>query len=123
MKENHKEKTWSPLDVCEGNWKSAEEDPEEALALVLKEVDQGFVDEWTGDLDQAKEKWKDIAVGKLGVRRVEGKGPRPVMDSTAPGLNGGVSLQEKSLQPFDMGTYRTCTARTPPRHGRPSHST
>ena len=66
-------KTSTCLDICEGNWKSADGDPAEALELVMQEVSKGFVDIWPSSLDDAKRKWTHIAVGKLGVRRIPGK--------------------------------------------------
>ena len=92
-----KEKAYSALDVCEGNWQSAEVDEDEALSLVLREVELGFVREWHGTIDQARERWTHIAVGKHGVRKNPGKEARLVLDSTAPGVNNGVTILEKKL--------------------------
>ena len=85
--------------MCEGKWKIAEATPQEALDLVLDEVQQGFVKEWKGSVQDAQQHWQHVAVGKLGIRRVPGKDSRLVLDSTAPGLNGGVQIQEKRSTP------------------------
>ena len=98
-KKEKKENVHSQLDICGGNWQSAEEDPDEALRLVLEEVDAGFVKELPGDLDQAKATWDHNALGKLGVRTVPGKKSRLVLGSTAPGLNQGVTIHERALYP------------------------
>ena len=64
-KKEKKDKVHSQLDICKGNWQSAEEDPDGARRLVFEEVDAGFVKELPGDLDQAKATWDHIALGTL----------------------------------------------------------
>ena len=53
----------------------------------------------TAPIDEAKTTWQHNAVGKLGVRRVPGKESRFVLDSRAPGLNGGVAIEEQAFNP------------------------
>ena len=73
---------------CVGNWASADTDPSLTAALVQEDVAQGFVVPFAGDRAAAHRKWPGkTAIGKLGVVVADGRKPRLVLDSTAPGVN------------------------------------
>ena len=86
---DHKEsEALTQLDLCTGNWKAADEHPQEASALIAKEIEQGWVEQTNMSLEQAKAFWpKGVALGKLNVVFAEGKDPRLVLDSTICGVN------------------------------------
>ena len=89
------------LDMCEGNWKAAEEHPEEVRALIQKEIEQGWVIETHMTLEQAKKHWpKGTALGKLNLVLAEGRDPRLVLDSTICGVNPKCHLPEKVALPM-----------------------
>ena len=89
------------LDMCEGNWKAAEEHPEEVRALIQKEIEQGWVIETDMTLEQAKKHWpKGTALGKLNLVLAEGRDPRLVLDSTICGVNPKCHLPEKVALPM-----------------------
>ena len=62
-------------------------------------MELGFVRELHGTIDQARERWTHIAVGKHGVRKNPGKEARLVLDSTAPCVHNGVTILEKVFNP------------------------
>ena len=60
------------LELCEGNWLSAEQDPQRTLELVLQDLQDGYVREWQGSWLDAHVHWPSgVAKGKLGVQRHE----------------------------------------------------
>ena len=85
----HKEsEALTQLDLCTGNWKAAEEHPQEVAALIEKEIEQGWVEQTNMSLEEAKAFWpKGVALGKLNVVFADGKDPRLVLDSTICGVN------------------------------------
>ena len=52
-----------PLRIYDTNWKSAEEDPDTVFRLIQEDIDANFVQEFHGDIAQAKK-----AVAKEGGR-------------------------------------------------------
>ena len=55
----------SGLEVCQGNWRPAEEDPETVAALLADEEAAGWIQQVPGGLKAAKKRWpKGIAVGE-----------------------------------------------------------
>ena len=89
------------LDMCEGNWKAAEEHPEEVRALINKEMEQGWVIKTDMTLEQAKAHWpKGTALGKLNLVLAEGRDPRLVLDSTICGVNPKCHLPERVALPM-----------------------
>ncbi|CAE7756746.1 unnamed protein product, partial [Symbiodinium necroappetens] len=73
----------SGLEVCQGNWRPAEEDPDTVAALLADEEAAGWIQQVPGGLKAAKKRWpKGIAVGKLSLVKAEGRDPRLVLDST-----------------------------------------
>ena len=54
----------------------AQEDPDLTLALTEDEIQQGWVEEIFGGMDEAKQRWTVTAVGKLNVVHADGKKPR-----------------------------------------------
>ena len=95
--------TFSSLNVkskLQGNWKSADDHPDIVTKLVQEEVAAGFVNQFTGSLEQARKAWpQGIAVGKLGVQMSEGHDPRLTLDTTVDGVNPGVVIREKPQNP------------------------
>ncbi|CAE7754378.1 unnamed protein product [Symbiodinium sp. KB8] len=73
----------SGLEVCQGNWRPAEEDPDTVAALLAEEEAAGWIQQVPGGLTAAKKRWpQGIAVGKLSLVKAEGRDPRLVLDST-----------------------------------------
>ena len=73
----------SGLEVCQGNWKPAEEDPDSVSALLEAEESQGWIQRVEGGLQEAERLWpKGIGVGKLSLVKAEGRDPRLGLDST-----------------------------------------
>ena len=88
------------LESCVGNWMSASVDPDITQGLIDADLEQGFVKEFEGTLADAKKRWpKGVAVGKLGVAYADGRDPRLVLDSTAPGVNPCCVINEKTFNP------------------------
>jgi hypothetical protein len=86
--------------LCDGNWKSADDNLESAKALVASDIENKFVFPIPGGMTEARNRWPlGVAVGKLGVIKVEGKDDRLIVDSTAPHVNPGVRIQEKTFVP------------------------
>ena len=57
-----------PLKIFDTNWKSAEEDLDTVSRLIQEDIDAKFVQEFHGDIAQAKKRWpKGVAVGRLSV--------------------------------------------------------
>ena len=87
------------LQVCQDNWKSANQDPASTRSLIQQELDAGFIEEIPG-IAEAERRWpKGIALGKLGVVCADNRGPRLVLDSTICGMNGRCHLPEKQRLP------------------------
>ena len=56
------------LSVHHCNWQSAEDHPDEVQALIQKEIDEQWVEEFHGTIEDAQQRWpKGIAMGKLGL--------------------------------------------------------
>ena len=98
-----------PLVECDGNWQSAESDPELTQSLIDADVSEDFVFEIPGGMQEAKRRWGDlVAVGKLGVATADGRKPRLVMDSTAPGVNGRSKIEEKVFNATFQDVRKAC---------------
>ena len=76
------------LEICEGNWKMAEDEPETVQSLLRNEI------------AEARELPLGIAVGKLNVVFAEGKEPRLVLDSTVCQVNTRCHLPERLSLPM-----------------------
>ena len=78
----------SSLEVCEGNWKPAEQDPDTVASLLAQEEASGWIARVEGGLEQARLRWpKNIAVGRLSLVKADHKEPRLVLDSTVCQVN------------------------------------
>ena len=64
-----------PLLLCDDNWKGARDNPETLAALVQEELANGWLEEVL--LEEARNRWKEIAIGKMNVVIV----PRPSLES------------------------------------------
>ena len=71
----------TPLSVHLANWQSAEVEPDITRRLAQEELDQGWVFEFQGTLEEAKDAYPNIAIGKLGVAFTDTRPPRLVVDS------------------------------------------
>ena len=88
------------LEICEGNWKMAEDEPETVQSLLRNEIANNWIVETGLSLAEAREKWPlGIAVGKLNVVFAEGKEPRLVLDSTVRHVNTRCHLPERLSLP------------------------
>ena len=90
----------APLSAQFGNWQSADNDIALTKQLVQKEIDQGWVFEFPGDISAAQQKYPaGIALGRLGIAISEGRDLRLVVDSSICGLNAGCHIPERSTPP------------------------
>ena len=78
------------------NWRSAEKEPETTLALVEEELRQGWVYRFDGSLDDAKQHFSNVAIGRLGVAFSDSRPPRLVVDSSVCGVNDRCKLPERT---------------------------
>ncbi|CAE7793681.1 unnamed protein product [Symbiodinium sp. CCMP2592] len=87
----------SGLEVCEGNWKPAEADPDTVRSLLADEEAAGWIKPVPGGLEEAKRIWpKGIAVGKLSLVKAEN---REVLDSTVCQVNPMCRIPEAVSMP------------------------
>ena len=64
---------------CQGSWTRAE--PSLLRTLLQKEVDQGWVEKFSGNRAGAEQRWPNrAAIGKLNIVLADGKEPRLVLD-------------------------------------------
>ena len=56
-----------PLSIHLANWQSADKEPDTARDLVDEEIKQGWIYKFDGAIDEAKEQFPHLAVGRLGV--------------------------------------------------------
>ena len=87
------------LEICEGNWKMSEDEPETVQSLLRNEMANNWVVETGLSIAEAREKWPlGIAVGN--VVFAEGKEPRLVLDSTVCQVNTRCHLPERLSLPM-----------------------
>ena len=87
------------LEICQDNWKSANQDPATTRCLIQQELDAGFIEE-IPSITEAQRRWpKGMALGKLGVICADNRDPRLVLDSTICGMNCRCHLPEKQRLP------------------------
>ena len=84
----------TPLTICDGNWKSAEDDPDTVIQLVDDDIEKGRIGVLEGGLSEAERRWDLRAKGKFGVVRAEGRDPRLVGDSIVCGMSSNVQICE-----------------------------
>ena len=89
----------TPLSVHLANWQSAEIDPEVTRNLAQEEINQGWVFEFEGGIEEAKEFFPAIAVGRLGVAYSDSRPPRLVVDSSVCGVNARCHIPERTTLP------------------------
>ena len=90
----------TPLSVPLANWQSAEIDPAVTRDLVKEEINQGWVFEFKGGVEAAKDYFPSIAVGRLGVAYSDSRPPRLVVDSSVsmPGVKSRKELPCRQLK-------------------------
>ena len=104
---------WRPRDPSEDtgdadlrfafdNWSGAEENPQETLEPIEKEISKGFVEELAVDTDVRKRWPKGVAFNKINLVRAVGKSPRIVIDATISDVNPHVDIREKTFNPGPM---------------------
>ena len=99
--------TSSLLSIHNCNWRSAEDEPETVESLIDKEISEGWVEEFHGDLSAAQDNWpKGIAVGKLGLALSDSRPPRLVLDNSICGVNGRCKMPEKATLPSALDVKR-----------------
>ena len=87
------------LEVCEGNWKTAEEEPESVQSLLDKEICNNWVVATDLTVAEAQRKLPlGVAIGKLNVVFAENKEPR--LDSTVCQVNTRCYLPERLSLPM-----------------------
>ena len=95
------------LSIHHCNWQSAEDNPEDVSSLIQKEIDEQWVEEFHGSLEDAQERWpKGVAVGKLGLALSDSRPPRLVLDSTICGVNGRCVIPEHATLPSAQDVKR-----------------
>ena len=105
----------SGLEVCQGNWRPAEEDPDTVAALLAEEEEAaGWIQQVPGGLKAAKKRWpKGIAVGKLSLVKAEGRDPRLVLDSTICQVNTLCRIPEAVTMPTVQEVRRSFQPQDP----------
>ena len=95
------------LSVHHCNWQSAEDNPDDVSSLIQKEIDEQWVEEFHGTLEEAQSRWpKGVAVGKLGLALSDSRPPRLVLDSTICGVNGRCVIPEHATLPSAQDVKR-----------------
>ena len=95
------------LSVHHCNWQSAEDNPDDVSSLIQKEIDEQWVEEFHGTLEDAQARWpKGVAIGKLGLALSDSRPPRLVLDSTICGVNGRCIIPEHATLPSAQDVKR-----------------
>ena len=97
---------------CSGNWTRAESNPQVLADLLRAEIEQGWIEEFPGSLEEAKDRWPQrTAVGKLNLVFAEDKEPRLVLDSSVCNANALCQVPEHVSLPAALDVHRTflCT--------------
>ena len=102
-------------EICQGNWRPAEEDPETVASLLAEEEAAGWIKQVPGGLKAAKKRWpkKGIAVGKLSLVKAEGRDPRLVLDSTICQVNPLCRIPEAATMPTVQEVRRSFQPQDP----------
>ena len=79
------------------DWTPAEARPGAILAMILGEVNKGYVREWTRSWDEARKARSNAASGKLGVISVPNKDDRLTLDSTIAEVSPAIEFEEKTF--------------------------
>ena len=104
----------SGLEICQGNWKPAEADPDTVAALLAEEASAGFIEKVEGGLPEAKRRWpKGIAVGKLSLVKADNRDPRLVLDSTICQVNPLCRVPEAVSMPTVQDVRRSFQPQDP----------
>ena len=92
--------------LCEGNWSSAEANPELLRQLVAKEVEAGYL--VPVSLEEARQRWPNrLAVGKLSIVSSDGRPDRLVVDNSICNTNALCEINETYTLPL-LGSVRAC---------------
>ena len=87
------------LQLCQTNWKGADDDPQLTWSLIQEELDNDWVAEVPGGMEEAQRRWQHLAVRKLNVVHASGRKPRLVLDSSCCGVNTRCVLPETMILP------------------------
>ena len=87
--------------VCQHNLKSARLEPAKVLAMFQEEAKGGTRMGTVESLEEAYAKWgkSEVAVSPVGIVKKDGKADRPIIHSTASGLNSAFRVCEKAMCP------------------------
>ena len=94
---------------CSGHWTCAESNPETLEALLRNEIQQGWVKEFPGSIEEAKQQWPQRG-GKLNLVFADGKEPRLVLDSSVCNANQLCSIPEHVALPSSLDVRRSFMA-------------
>ena len=88
------------LQWCDGNWLTAEQEPETAQRIIESDVKKGLAERWHGTFEDARAEWpQGVAKGKLGLAKQMGKDDRLTGDCTVAGVNPGCFFPEDAENP------------------------
>ena len=96
----------TPLSIHLANWQSAKIDMEVTRNLVQEEINQGWVYQFEGGIEAAKEFFPAVAVGRLGVAYSDSRPPRLVVDSSVCGVNARCHIPERTTLPTAKDVIR-----------------
>ncbi len=96
----------TPLSVHLANWQSAEIDPAVTRDFVKEEINQGWVFEFEGGVEAAKDHFPSIAVGRLGVAYSDARPSRLAVDSSVCGVNARCHIPERTTLPTAKDVIR-----------------
>ena len=89
-----------PLSAHLSNWNSAESDLDLTRKLVQVEIDEGWVFQYPGSLEDAQQEFPlGVSIGKLGIATSATRPPRLVVDNSVSGLNARCWIPEHSTLP------------------------
>ena len=92
----------------QGKWTRAEQDPSLLRTLLQKEIDNGWVQKFTGAKADAEQRWPNrTAIGKLNTVLADGKEPRLVLDSTICNANPMCKIPEHVSLPSALDVQRS----------------
>jgi hypothetical protein len=90
------------------NWRSSSDRPELTAELVQSEVNQGWVEPFSGSIEDAQTRWPTgVAIGRLGIAVSDSRDPRLVVDSSICGTNSSCSVREHQALPTSKDVLRT----------------
>ena len=100
--------TRQPLSVHMDNWRSSSDRPDLTSELIAKEISEGWVEPFEGDVAASQQRWpQGVAIGRLGIALSEHRDPRLVVDSSICGTNSSCLVREHQALPTAKDILRT----------------